>query len=66
MAPIGTGSRFAGAALATLLDIAAELGAPESRQDGVCFIIAGRDVLQDSMSQVGQEMARRNMRSSRP
>jgi type IV secretion system protein VirB10 len=52
---------FAGAALTTLLGIGAELAAPESRQDGNRVIIAGRDSLQDSVNQVGQEMTRRNL-----
>ena len=52
---------LAGAALTTLLGIGAELAAPENRQDGDRVIIAGRDGLQDSVNQVGQEMTRRNM-----
>jgi len=52
---------FAGAALTTLLGIGAELAAPENRQDGDRIIIAGRDGLQGSVNQVGQEMTRRNM-----
>jgi type IV secretion system protein VirB10 len=52
---------FAGAALTTLLGIGAELAAPENRQNGDRIIIAGRDGLQDSVNQVGQEMTRRNM-----
>ncbi|MBP6895713.1 MAG: TrbI/VirB10 family protein [Pseudacidovorax sp.] len=52
---------FAGAALTTLLGIGAELAAPENRQDGNRIVIAGRDSLQDSVSQAGQEMTRRNM-----
>ncbi|UUY08623.1 TrbI/VirB10 family protein [Pseudomonas sp. J452] len=52
---------FAGAALTTLLGIGAELAAPENRQGGDRIIIAGRDGLQDSVNQVGQEMTRRNM-----
>lgn len=52
---------FAGAALTTLLGVGAELAAPQSRQDGNRVIIAGRDSLQDSVNQVGQEMTRRNM-----
>ncbi|MBK6614131.1 TrbI/VirB10 family protein [Ottowia sp.] len=55
------GRIFAGAALTTLLGIGAELAAPENRQDGNRIIIAGRDGLQDSVNQVGQEMTRRNM-----
>lgn len=52
---------FAGAALTTLLGIGAELAAPDNRQDGNRVIIAGRDSLQDTVNQVGQEMTRRNM-----
>ena len=52
---------FAGAALTTLLGIGAELAAPENRQDGNRVVIAGRDGLQDSVNQAGQEMTRRNM-----
>ncbi|MBS7777724.1 TrbI/VirB10 family protein [Acidovorax sp. CCYZU-2555] len=52
---------LAGAALTTLLGIGAELAAPENRQGGDRVIIAGRDGMQDSVNQVGQEMTRRNM-----
>jgi len=52
---------FAGAALTTLLGIGAELAAPENRQDGNRIVIAGRDSVQDSVNQIGQEMTRRNM-----
>ncbi|MHA7685459.1 TraB/TrbI/VirB10 family type IV secretion system protein [Cupriavidus sp. PET2-C1] len=52
---------FAGAALTTLLGVGAELAAPENRQNGDRVIIAGRSSLQDSVGQVGQEMARRNL-----
>lgn len=52
---------FAGAALTTLLGVGAELAAPENRQDGSRVIVAGRDSLQDSVNQIGQEMTRRNM-----
>ncbi|MDZ4236961.1 MAG: TrbI/VirB10 family protein [Hydrogenophaga sp.] len=52
---------LAGAAMTTLLGIGAELAAPENRQDGDRVIIAGRDGLQDTVNQVGQEMTRRNM-----
>ncbi|WP_198972023.1 TrbI/VirB10 family protein [Xylophilus sp. ASV27] len=52
---------FAGAALTTLLGIGAELAAPENRQEGDRIVIAGRESLQDSVNQVGQEMTRRNM-----
>ena len=52
---------LAGAALTTLLGVGAELAAPENRQDGNRIMIAGRDGLQDSVNQVGQELTRRNM-----
>ena len=52
---------FAGAALTTLLGIGAELAAPENRQGGNRVVIAGRDSVQDSVNQIGQEMTRRNM-----
>ena len=55
------GRILAGAALTTLLGVGAELAAPENRQDGNRIIIAGRDGLQDSVNQVGQEITRRNM-----
>ncbi|KUM44856.1 TrbI/VirB10 family protein [Pseudomonas sp. EpS/L25] len=55
------GRVFAGAALTTLLGVGAELAAPENRQGGDRIVIAGRDGLQDSVNQVGQEMTRRNM-----
>jgi type IV secretion system protein VirB10 len=51
---------FAGAALTTLLGVASELAAPENRQDGNRVIVAGRDSVQDSLNQVGQEVTRRN------
>lgn len=52
---------LAGAALTTLLGVGAELAAPENRQDGNRIVIAGRDGLQDSVNQVGQELTRRNL-----
>ena len=55
------GRILAGAAVTTLLGVGAELAAPENRQDGNRIIIAGRDGLQDSVNQVGQEITRRNM-----
>lgn len=53
---------FAGAALTTLLGVGAELAAPENRHNGGRVIIAGRDSMQDSVNEVGQEMTRRNIR----
>lgn len=52
---------FAGAALTTLLGVGAELAAPENRQNGDRVINAGRNSMQDSVNQAGQEMTRRNM-----
>lgn len=52
---------FVGAALTTLLGIGAELAAPENRQDGDRVVIAGRDSVQDSVNQIGQEVTRRNI-----
>jgi len=55
------GRVVAGAALTTLLGVGAELAAPENGQNGNRVVIAGRDGLQDSVNQVGQEMTRRNL-----
>lgn len=55
------GRLLAGAVLTTLLGVGAELAAPENRQDGNRIVIAGRDGLQDSVNQVGQELTRRNL-----
>lgn len=52
---------FAGAALTTLLGVGAELAALENRQNGDRVIVAGRDSMQDSVNEVGQEMTRRNL-----
>src|SRR3546814_17916311 len=54
-------SIVAGAGLTTLLGGGAELAAPENRQGGDRVVIAGRDSVQDSVNQIGQEMTRRNM-----
>ncbi|HBO2700932.1 TrbI/VirB10 family protein [Pseudomonas aeruginosa] len=51
----------AGAAMTSLLGIGAELAAPENRSDGDRIIIAGRDSLQDTVNQIGQEVTRRNL-----
>ncbi|WPC06187.1 TrbI/VirB10 family protein [Pseudomonas benzenivorans] len=51
----------AGAAMTSLLGIGAELAAPTSRTDGDRIIIAGRDSLQDTVNQIGQEVTRRNL-----
>lgn len=51
----------AGAAMTSLLGVGAELAAPGNRNDGDRIIIAGRDSLQDTVNQVGQEVTRRNL-----
>ena len=51
----------AGAAMTSLLGIGAELAAPSNRADGDRIIIAGRDSLQDTVNQIGQEVTRRNL-----
>ncbi len=51
----------AGAAMTSLLGIGAELASPSNRGDGDRIIIAGRDSLQDTVNQVGQEVTRRNL-----
>lgn len=51
----------AGAAMTSLLGIGAELASPSNRRDGDRIIIAGRDSLQDTVNQVGQEVTRRNL-----
>jgi type IV secretory pathway VirB10-like protein len=51
----------AGAAMTSLLGIGAELAAPANRTDGDRVISAGRDSLQDTVNQVGQEVTRRNL-----
>lgn len=52
---------LAGAALSTLLGIGAELAAPESRTDGNRIVVAGRESVQETVNQVGQEITKRNM-----
>lgn len=51
----------AGAAMTSLLGVGAELATPSHRGDGDRIIIAGRDSLQDTVNQVGQEVTRRNL-----
>lgn len=51
---------MAGAALTSLLGVGAELAALENR-NGDRIIITGRDSLQDSVNQAGQELTRRNL-----
>jgi type IV secretory pathway VirB10-like protein len=55
------GKLASGAALSTVLGVAAELAAPQNQGSDGRIIIAGRDGLQDSVNQVGQEITRRNL-----
>lgn len=55
------GKLASGAALSTLLGVAAELAAPQNQGSDGRIIIAGRDGLQDSVNQVGQQITRRNL-----
>jgi type IV secretion system protein VirB10 len=50
---------LAGAALSTLIGVAAELAAPDRNSSQV--VISARQSVQDSINQVGQELARRNL-----
>lgn len=43
----------AGAVLTMLLGASAEIAAPDDRQDGHRVVIAGRDILQNSVNPVG-------------
>ena len=52
---------LAGAALSTLLGVGAELAAPDRGGSDGRVIIATRESVQDSVNQVGQEIAKRNV-----
>jgi type IV secretory pathway VirB10-like protein len=56
------GQIFAGAAVSTLLGAAAELAAPDRSDGRGDVIVAGREGLQDTVNQVGQELTRRNLK----
>lgn len=56
------GRIFAGAAVSTLLGAAAELAAPDRSDGRGDVIVAGREGLQDTVNQVGQELTRRNLK----
>lgn len=56
------GRIFAGAAVSTLLGAAAELAAPDRSGGRDDVIVAGREGLQDTVNQVGQELTRRNLK----
>lgn len=52
---------FAGAALATLIGVNAELAAPNRSANSGSIIVATRDSAQDTVNQVGQQLTRRNL-----
>jgi type IV secretion system protein VirB10 len=52
---------LAGAALSTLIGVAAELAAPDRNNGRSQVIVAGQQSIQDSINQVGQELTRRNL-----
>jgi type IV secretory pathway VirB10-like protein len=54
------GRIFAGAAVSTLIGVAAELAAPDRAQEGE-ILIATRDSAQQSVNDVGQQITRKNL-----
>ena len=52
---------LAGAALSTLIGVAAELAAPDRSVSSNQLVVASRGSLQDSINQTGQELTRRNI-----
>src|SRR5262249_35300791 len=52
---------LAGAALSTLIGVAAELAAPDRSNGQSQVIVAARQSAQDTVNQVGQELTRRNL-----
>lgn len=48
------GRIFANAVLTMLLGTSAEIAAPDDRQDGHRVVIAGRDILRNSVNPVGR------------
>lgn len=51
---------FEGAALSTLIGVGAELAAPSS-SNGNTVVVAGRESIQSTISEVGQQITRRNL-----
>jgi type IV secretion system protein VirB10 len=52
---------LAGAALSTLIGVAAELAAPDRGNGQSQIVISARESTQDSVNQAGQELTRRNL-----
>lgn len=50
-----------GAAVSSLLGVGAELASPQTNGNGGQIIIAARNGVQDTVNQVGQDLARRNL-----
>jgi type IV secretion system protein VirB10 len=55
------GRIFAGAAVSSLIGIGAELASPSRDANGNAVILAGRDSLQSSITDVGQQLTQRNL-----
>lgn len=51
---------FEGAALSTLIGVGAELAAPD-RNSGNTVVVAGRESVQSTITEVGQQLTRRNL-----
>ena len=55
------GRIFAGAAVSTLIGVGAELASPARQNDGNTVVIAGRESIQSSVTDVGQQITQRNL-----
>jgi type IV secretion system protein TrbI len=55
------GRIFAGAAVSTLIGVGAELASPARQSDGNTVVIAGRESIQSSVTDVGQQITQRNL-----
>jgi type IV secretion system protein VirB10 len=55
------GRIFAGAAVSTLIGVGAELASPARQSDGNTVVIAGRESIQSSLTDVGQQITQRNL-----
>jgi type IV secretion system protein VirB10 len=51
---------FEGAALSTMIGVGAELASPQ-RQNGNTVVVAGRESIQSTITEVGQQLTRRNL-----
>ena len=55
------GRIFAGAAVSTLIGVGAELASPARQSNGNTVVIAGRESIQSSVTDVGQQITQRNL-----